>query len=120
MNILSHEEAKSLSYSSDNVLDVIRNTEQAVIKALAAGVSVGAVASFWRERNTKLYPGISFGLTTAGEELPLGERHQLYTATAIAAARVQAINECADILAEYDCLNSGMGREIRALSGGSK
>ena len=37
----------------------------------------------------------------------------------LAAARVQAINECADILAEYDCLNSGMGRDIRALIGGS-
>ena len=45
----------------------------------------------------KLYPGISIGLTTAGDALPLGERHKLYDATAIAQARVQALEEAAKV-----------------------
>ena len=76
MNILSHEEAKSLSYSSEDILTVIRNTEQAVIKALAAGVSVD---------------DLEFDLDHAGREV----FHRTDVETAIAAARVQENERCA-------------------------
>jgi len=91
--VLEHLGPKALAHDTMSLLEAfelgLKVAEQEVIKRLAAGVSVEPVASFWRERNQSLYPGISIGLTTAGDALPLGERHKLYDATAIAAARVQ-------------------------------
>lgn len=100
-----------------NIALYTRAIEQAVIAKLAT-VSVEPVASFWRERNTKLYPGISIDLTTAGVALPLGERHKLYDVTALAAARVQMANEIMELPQIKG--NLFAERAIRALIGGSK
>ena len=83
-----------------------RAIESAVLSKLAAGVSVET-------------PYIYTEWISPGERVSRDMFNSDQIQTAIAAARVQAINECADILAEYDCLNSGMGRDIRALIGGS-
>ena len=81
-----------------------RAIESAVLSKLAAGVSVEPVGTARVHKTHDPRPAYDTFY-----------HHQMETA--IAAARVQAIGDVADILAEYDCLNSGMGREIRALIG---
>jgi hypothetical protein len=46
--------------------------------ALQAQPAAEPVATMWREKNTKLYPGIVFRLTDTGNALPLGVRHTLF------------------------------------------
>ena len=58
------------------------------------------VATMWREKNTKLYPGIVFGLTDAGKDLPLGVRHQLYTSQPDNTAEMEALRK-----ANLDCVD---------------
>lgn len=92
--ILTHEEAKSLSYSSDNVLDVIRNTEQAVIAKLSQGVSVEPV--LWASER-------------CGQKVFTLDQLQ----TTIAAARVQAINDCAKLI-DNTIVDGLLGSEVHA------
>lgn len=78
------------------------------------------VATMWREKNVSLYPGIMFDLTEEGKALPLGERHQLYTATALAAAQVQENERIAKFFegtAAVLYFGSKAADEIRALIG---
>ena len=42
------------------------------------------VATLWREKNQKLYPGPSWMLTNVGKELPIGIEHSLYAAPVMA------------------------------------
>jgi hypothetical protein len=107
MTILTHEEAKSLSYSSENILDVIRNTENAVVAKLAAGVTVEPVA--WR---------VWIGDMTAQEYIysEIGDGEPLYTATAIAAARVQTAAEPVSkfrLLTITTAYEQGVGKGIK-------
>jgi len=93
MSVLTHEVAKALRdrVNANDPLELIRATEQAVLSKLAAGVSVEPVA--WRN------PVDSYSLVTThqketnefqySDEFLAGHTEPLYTAEAIAAARVQ-------------------------------
>jgi hypothetical protein len=54
---------------------------------------VEPVATLWRAKNQKLYPGAVLELTHVGEALPLGFMHPLYPASSLAAAKDAAWKE---------------------------
>lgn len=127
MSVLTHEVAKALRdrVNANDPLELIRATEQAVLSKLAAGVSVEPVA--WRN------PVDSYSLVTThqketnefqySDEFLAGHTEPLYTAEAIAAARVQALEEAAKIAerenaAEWS-ISGQIANEIRALIGGA-
>lgn len=73
-------------------VDAIDTSKERVEKYSAnRQVGVEPVATLWREKNQKLYPGPLWKLTPSGVELPLGIEHQLVPASALAA--LQAENE---------------------------
>lgn len=106
MNVLTHEVAKALRdrVNANDPLELIRATEQAVLSKLAAGVSVEPVA--WRN------PVDSYSLVTThqketnefqySDEFLAGHTEPLYTAEAIAAARVQALEEAAKVCLDLE------------------
>ena len=95
--ILTHEEQQQLADTPNARLVLVRNTIAAVLQKLA-GVSVEPVA--WRN------PVDSYSLVTThqketnefqySDEFLAGHTEPLYTAEAIAAARVQALEEAAN------------------------
>ena len=96
MTILTHEEAKALKDAATwDMFDLIRAIEHAVIAKLAAGVSVEPVGVVRQLHMVTVRFDTS---TTYGCDIPDGEK--LYTATAIASARVQALEEAANMCDE--------------------
>jgi len=98
---------------------------QAALSKLAAGVSVEPVAEvqtlyYGSEHPPVAFTGVVLSDKTDYYSLPFRENAQLYTASAIAAARVQAINECADKCDELgDEHTWHISAAIRALIGGA-
>jgi len=96
MSVLTHEVAKALRdrVNANDPLELIRATEQAVLSKLAAGVSVEPVAEvqtlyYGSEHPPVAFTGVVLSDKTDYYSLPFRENTQLYTAAAIAAARVQ-------------------------------
>ena len=111
--ILTDEE-RDACQRAGNLNAICNAVEAAVIAKLATGVSVEPVA--WFELNGDMDAWfLSYGFN------PKAKTRPLYTATAIAAARVQAIKDCEDaietanarrVLYVPDCIDA-----IRALLG---
>lgn len=116
MNILTDEEIEACATDdgSDDMafaraieaavlakVDAIDTSKERVEKYSAnRQVGVEPVATLWREKNQKLYPGPLWKLTPSGVELPLGIEHQLYHASALAALQQQLIEAHAEIGAQ--------------------
>lgn len=126
--ILTHEEAKALR-DSDHSFDVLRlifDVEAAVLTKLSQGVSVEPVAwmtsygNVCRDDNKK-------------SSMPFADKEDyvvpLYTVTAIAAARVKALEDAAVVCENESCsccwtedateMASHLQDAIRALKGGA-
>ncbi len=77
---------------------------QAEIDALRAELDAikaqEPVATMWREKNQKLYPGAVMKLTKAGEALPLGVEHYLYASPQPAPEKQEPTDGCT----ESNCL----------------
>lgn len=95
MSLLTHEEVEALSNSSTCTLTVIRNTEAAVIKKLAAGVVVEPARYEYHARDGSWHPFVNDKHLADTKENGTWPIRPLYTAEAIAAARVKAIRDCA-------------------------
>ena len=101
--ILTHEEQQQLADTPNARFVLVRNTIAAVLQKLA-GVSVEPVA--WRN------PVDSYSLVTThqketnefqySDEFLAGHTEPLYTAEAIAAARVQALEEAAKMCLDLE------------------
>ncbi len=95
MNVLTHEVAKALRdrVNANDPLELIRATEQAVLSKLAAGVSVEP--AYLMSPDGKCYAPSKPPLSAGNAE---GTLLTLYTASAIAAARVQENERCVQAL----------------------
>lgn len=95
MNVLTDSDAKEIhrvlcATVGADYLTIAKAASVATIHKLAAGVSVEPAA--WFELNSDMDAWfLSYGFN------PKAKTRPLYTATAIAAARVQAIEECAKV-----------------------
>ena len=100
-----------------SAVSVTRAVEAAVIRKLAAGVSVEPVdGALLDDMVEGSHPSYGRGLFTTDNCIK-----PLYTATAIAAARVQALEDAA-VVAEYEnaadwSVSGQIARQIRALLG---
>ena len=101
-------------------IDFARAIEQAVITKLA-GVSVEPVAEvqtlyYGSEHPPVAFTGVVLSDKTDYYSLPFRENAQLYTAAAIAAARVQALEEAAKVCDRQAIPNAGfLAEKVRAL-----
>jgi len=108
MNVLTHEVAKALRdrVNANDPLELIRATEQAVLSKLAAGVSV--------EPAYKAKPYSSLPTVVVSAQVDYYSRDQL--TTAIAAARVAALEEAAKVCDRQAIPNAGfLAEKVRAL-----
>jgi len=130
MNVLTHEVAKALRdrVNANDPLELIRATEQAVLSKLAAGVSVerlknidwqqfamhGGEPCFDLDRDGSLCGRARhwFGHNAPGSFVSLHD----FATTAIAAARVQALEEAAKVCDRQAIPNAGfLAEKVRAL-----
>ena len=136
MSILTHDEAKRLSQTSTDPLEVIRNVEAAVIAKLCAGVEMPEPAAYagktqagkWKYTTGSIGSAKTWLLYQEREYLTKGlQIVPLFTADqlqiAIAAARVKALEDAA-ALAEHEnaadwSISGQIARQIRALKGGA-
>ena len=103
MSVLTHEEAKKLRDSTcmNDPLALIHATELAVLSKLAAGVSVEPFSyAKWEDHPSECVGDIFY--YGPNETQPEG-RIPLYTATAIAAARVQENERCLAMMDAIGC-----------------
>ena len=116
--MLTDQDAKQMGFVFGIGARVVRAIEAAVLSKLAAGVSVEPVA--WRN------PVDSYSLVTThqketnefqySDEFLAGHTEPLYTAEAIAAARVQALEEAAKVCDRQAIPNAGfLAEKVRAL-----
>ncbi len=102
-------------------IEEYRAIEAAVLSKLAAGVSVEPVAEvqtlyYGSEHPPVAFTGVVLSDKTDYYSLPFRENAQLYTASAIAAARVQALEEAAKVCDRQAIPNAGfLAEKVRAL-----
>ena len=121
MNVLTDEEIDAVAEAHPyNISLYTRAIEAAVIRKLAAGVSVEPVAEvrtlhYGDEHPPVAFTGVVLSDKTDYYSLPFRENTPLYTATALAAARVQENERCAKFSADFSGMETA--RAIRALLG---
>lgn len=115
--VLEHLGPKALAHDTMSLLEAfelgLKVAEQEVIKRLAAGVSVEPVAHQRIDPETKERVWDEDSFTSHPNDFD--ESMPLYTATAIAAARVQENERCARTLEAIGC--QGYADALRALLG---